>query len=304
VVKWVSAVIVSLVLLTGAASARVAAQSEVPPLTLEDVSWFGAADATFGLIADAQGDALDAMANEQPTAQGWWTRLGNDVVVMGAIARSWDSVEQTTGGLADIAVSFNGWVDSIESAADSCLKQVTDRKLLTCLMDQSNTLLASAGFVPAMPKIRDAITSGSVQIVGLATQPAGDTAPTTPVAGTADDGTYTLTGRILLSSDSDSVVSTGGKGTTCYGDHGFDDFYPGQKVVVKDGSGNVLAVELTESELVSAGTSRSLCEFSILVEAIPQERFYVVEISHRDELTYTFDELEEMDWKLDLSIGD
>jgi hypothetical protein len=123
--------------------------------------------------------------------------------------------------------------------------------------------------------------------------------------GLQDDGTYTLGGTIVLTGDSDNVLDTGGEGSMCFGDGGYDDFYPGQNAVVKDGGGDILAVgELTESELILDGTVRKQCEFTILITGIPEERFYVVEISHRGELTYSFDDLEEVDWKLELVIGD
>ena len=90
----------------------------------------------------------------------------------------------------------------------------------------------------------------------------------------------------------------------CFGFNGYDDLHLGTSVTVSDGEGNVIGVgEVRSSEVKSeASTSRS-CAFKFVVEDLPRADFYAVEVSHRGAVTFSFDELEEEGWRIQLSIG-
>lgn len=106
---------------------------------------------------------------------------------------------------------------------------------------------------------------------------------------------YVLQGTLsLFDGDVINLPSSG-----CMGTGGFDDFYPGAVVTIRDGNNNILAT----GRLEDAGTSTSSrCDYEFEIE-LPRSDFYQLSISHRSPLTYTFDELVQAGWEVELSIG-
>lgn len=133
------------------------------------------------------------------------------------------------------------------------------------------------------------------------------------VAGCGADGGSSATGTTASSTPSgfkvQGVVSvSAGKtvpGQTEYTDGGdcvlgggYDDIRQGAQVTVKDQSGNVVAL----GALDAGHIQRQRCQFGFTVENVPDGKdFYSVEVSHRGELKYTRDGLNQA---LALTLGD
>jgi hypothetical protein len=121
--------------------------------------------------------------------------------------------------------------------------------------------------------------------------------------------THTITGDLLLRQPLPGVMQDLGP---CLGIKGYDDIYGGQTVVVRDGSGTILAVgELGPGEWVEADTPAIdqldfNCRFPISVEAVPSADFYLIVIGggRRGALTYSFTELDAANWEIHITLGD
>jgi hypothetical protein len=112
--------------------------------------------------------------------------------------------------------------------------------------------------------------------------------------------TYTLTGEISLLGLDNSFTLTA---PSCVGDGGYDDFREGTGVTVRDQAGAIIATgSLTGGR--RPGSSGNSCAFLFTIPGVPYSAFYSVEVSHRGELEYSFEEMESMGWHLQLEIGD
>jgi hypothetical protein len=112
--------------------------------------------------------------------------------------------------------------------------------------------------------------------------------------------TYTLTGEITLYGRDHSRYVTA---PACVGVGGYDDLRPGTGVTVRNQDGTIIATGALAGG-VAPPTARSHCTFSFTVSDVPYSPFYSVEVSHRGELAYSFEELEEMGWHVALALGD
>lgn len=143
------------------------------------------------------------------------------------------------------------------------------------------------------------------------------------VATGGEDG-QTLTGEFTLS-DTDAVTGTA---ESCRGTGGYSDFGPGMNVTVRKGSGEIVASGNTESlsaeehfateveedseegaESTSpqeiAETMFDLLGCTVVFEIeVPKEDFYAIAVGRRGELSYSRQELEELNWNVSLTIGD
>jgi hypothetical protein len=103
---------------------------------------------------------------------------------------------------------------------------------------------------------------------------------------------------MLLSIDADSSArcnETGASG-------GYSDIQIGAQVVIRDSAGTIVA---TGSLLPGTATEDNRrCDYPFVVEDVPTSDFYSIEVSHRGELTYSHEELEDRDWEVMLSLGD
>jgi hypothetical protein len=104
-------------------------------------------------------------------------------------------------------------------------------------------------------------------------------------------GGHTITGTMtLISSDlSDS----------CQGSGGYDDIGPGTAVTVRNGEGETIG-----TGRLGEGTLHGVigCTYPFEID-VPDEDFYRVEVSHRGELEFSKDEMEQNDWTVDASLG-
>ncbi|MEA5421492.1 hypothetical protein VB712_19900 [Spirulina sp. CCNP1310] len=106
---------------------------------------------------------------------------------------------------------------------------------------------------------------------------------------------YTIKGSVTLI---DSDIE--GTDDHCYGTGGFGDIRTNMPVTIRDGEGTILATGETGS-----GKKESIvtCIFEFEVSEIPKVDFYSIEVGRRGQLNYSFQELEEKDWTVGLSLG-
>lgn len=111
---------------------------------------------------------------------------------------------------------------------------------------------------------------------------------------------YDIDGNIKLV-DSD----LGGYGDNCYGTGGYSDISSGMSITVSDDKGTIVATGQTGSGSHPQNDSYSsvTCVFEFDVKQIPKRNFYTIDFGRRGKLSYSFAELEEMNWKLTLSLG-
>lgn len=132
------------------------------------------------------------------------------------------------------------------------------------------------------------------------------------LAPTAEAETYKLTGRLLLTGGNRDVgfaselpdrLKT--EGEECDGNGGYSDLSVGADVTVRGSDGDVVGTgEVVSSEAVKqSNASVRQCRFNFVVENLPRSEFYSVEVAHRGEVTYSFEDLEEAGWKASMSIG-
>ena len=113
-----------------------------------------------------------------------------------------------------------------------------------------------------------------------------------------DSGGATLTGTFVLFDTSGSI---GGGESRCFGTGGYSDIDEGAEVAVHDEEGDLIG----SSQLDSGEPIEELaCEFRFVIEDLPDAKFYSIEVSQRGDVTFSKSELEEQDWKVELSLGD
>lgn len=101
--------------------------------------------------------------------------------------------------------------------------------------------------------------------------------------------TATITGSFTLNDDSPSYASPSidASGSSCIGTGGYSDIGPGTQVTVKNGKGDVL----TTSVLEPGTGGRFLCSFPFSFDVIEGEDRYIVSVSRRGELSFSFGDL-------------
>lgn len=79
----------------------------------------------------------------------------------------------------------------------------------------------------------------------------------------------------------------------------------GQTVTVSDGSGKLLATGTTGiGKLPIQGEYTTVtCVIPITVADVPKADFYKIQVGHRGEMTYSYDDLEAQGWQLGLSLS-
>jgi hypothetical protein len=110
---------------------------------------------------------------------------------------------------------------------------------------------------------------------------------------------HTLTGTVLLA---DTVYFGVAPGRPCSGERGYDDVDAGAQVVLTDDEGTTVSTgRLSEGEFDGLG-----CVFSFALEDVPRSEFYGLSIASdsRGHLQYSYDELADSDWSVQLSLGE
>jgi hypothetical protein len=110
----------------------------------------------------------------------------------------------------------------------------------------------------------------------------------------------TISGGMTLI-DSDTV----GTGEHCAGSGGYSDIKDAMPVTIKDGAGAIIAKGVTGdgTRPKDGGEYSSIkCRFEFKVENVPKSDFYQVEIGRRGGLTFSFDEMQKKEWKVESSL--
>jgi len=130
-----------------------------------------------------------------------------------------------------------------------------------------------------------------------------------PLASPAVSESYSITGSFLLRQALPGEPMR--DIAPCVGINGYGDITVGLEVVVRDGSGNVLAVgELGPGEWIEEPRASEVaaldfnCLFPLRVDGVPRVPFYGVSVGRRGELTFTFDEMVANGWEVQFSIGE
>lgn len=110
---------------------------------------------------------------------------------------------------------------------------------------------------------------------------------------------HTLSGTVLLLDASTTDLDPG---DGCSGDGGYSDLDAGAQVVVADEDGTTLSTgRLSSGEYDGLG-----CVFSFALEDVPRADFYGLTVAGEDrgELEYSYAELADDDWAVELVLGD
>lgn len=124
-------------------------------------------------------------------------------------------------------------------------------------------------------------------------------------APAATRSTHTIEGRFqLVQSERVAVETSGDTVTSCRGTGGYSDVREGLQVVVRDGAGTTLGTATLELHPSDPMPDIHSCWYAFTVPGLPETEFYAIEVGDRGELTYSFDELEEMDWRVSTLLGE
>lgn len=126
-----------------------------------------------------------------------------------------------------------------------------------------------------------------------------------------------ITGTLVI-----NEVIYGVEGQPCAGENGYNDIHGGTQIVVKDNTGTIIAtgaleqgkgvkpdmnaelLKLHEQIGTESGRGTPLeCKFAVTIENVPKSNFYMIEIGRRRAMTYKAEELQQNNWKLELSLG-
>lgn len=110
---------------------------------------------------------------------------------------------------------------------------------------------------------------------------------------------HTVTGSMTVIDGEFLFAETG---EDCENPPGFDDIHQGSQVIVKDEAGTTMST----SELGSGRIDGLGCTFDFTLEGVGDAKFYSVELGRdaRGELSYSYDEMVESNWSVDLVLGD
>ncbi|WP_182345768.1 hypothetical protein [Tomitella gaofuii] len=112
-----------------------------------------------------------------------------------------------------------------------------------------------------------------------------------------DDGAdaFPMSGTISLNGSSTTFGTP--TGFDCVGDDGYDDLDANSGVSVRDASGTLIA----KGAMTGSSKAGGYCVLSFLVPDVPTgNNYYLLELSHRGELSFTEDEAQE---PISLSLG-
>jgi hypothetical protein len=119
------------------------------------------------------------------------------------------------------------------------------------------------------------------------------------VLGGSKPTTHTVTGSLVLI-DASTNPSIYVSGSSCHGTGGYLDLHGGAEVRLKNENGTLLS-----STILGSGTGTAhLCTFSFTLTDVPDDaKFYVVNISHRGDVSNSHAEMVDAGWAVDLTIG-
>jgi hypothetical protein len=163
--------------------------------------------------------------------------------------------------------------------------------------------------------MRRTIIIAALALGVLALGACGGRAPSKSAPTATAPPTYTISGSValkgtLFSMDNSDTVSYQINGP-CFGTHGYDDLKAGAAVVVTNQNGTTIgSSSLDEGQLpkdpaeMKDPTAPTTCTFAFVVGSVPRASFYKIEVAHRGQVTYSFDQLASNGWSAKMAIGD
>jgi hypothetical protein len=124
--------------------------------------------------------------------------------------------------------------------------------------------------------------------------------PVRPEGGQIEDtDEYRIVGTLeLRGTTGDEFLNMALMGCTGLG--GYKDIQPGAQITISDQSGDIIAVTELEPDPLSEDFDE--CRFQFVAE-VPEATFYSISLGRRGEMTYSFDDLEDAEWLIELSLG-
>jgi tetratricopeptide (TPR) repeat protein len=111
---------------------------------------------------------------------------------------------------------------------------------------------------------------------------------------------YTISGTIELI----NLYGIAGQNNNCFGTSGYQDIRGGTQIIIKDGSGKVLAIGKTSNGRRYAGQySQHICRFTFKISNISRTNFYSIKIGRRGEIFYSYQDLAKQNWNVNLTLG-
>jgi len=92
-------------------------------------------------------------------------------------------------------------------------------------------------------------------------------------------------------------------GDSCDATGGYSDLSSGSQVVVKDGSGNVIATGSEASGTIGGSKPTYYCELPITVSGVPDKAFYAIQLGHRNAMTYSKAQMVSQNWAVSIEVG-
>ena len=111
---------------------------------------------------------------------------------------------------------------------------------------------------------------------------------------------YTISGSLELI----NLYGISGEGNNCFGRSGYQDIRGGTQIIVKDGSGKVLAIGKISNGRSPAGQYfQHICRFTFKISNISRTNFYSIKIGRRGEILYSYQDLVKQNWNVNLTLG-
>lgn len=168
------------------------------------------------------------------------------------------------------------------------------------------TVIAAAGYAQISDDFEQRVTDLETRVDNLETEvnllkrAVGEDSSAPPTSVVAQtfivQGAFTLTGN--PGGPYQAISHGGASATTCTGAGPYSDIGSGVEVTVTDESGAIIGNARFET---GSKTDNITCVFAFSVE-VPQAEFYTFTVGERGELSYSFDEMEQMGWTISFGI--
>jgi TonB family protein len=111
---------------------------------------------------------------------------------------------------------------------------------------------------------------------------------------------YTISGSLELI----NLYGISGEGNNCFGRSGYQDIRGGTQIIIKDGSGKVLAIgKISNGRSPAWQYFQHICRFTFKISNISRTNFYSIKIGRRGEIFYSYQDLVRQNWNVNLTLG-
>jgi hypothetical protein len=126
----------------------------------------------------------------------------------------------------------------------------------------------------------------------------GNDAKEQPQATSTTEERHSLSGTFLLNGTKGEEFLEGEAGS-CSGTSGYDDIEDGAQVTVTNEANTVIGTGYLErSENIDLA-----CRFYFTVPNLPVAKFYSIEVSHRGQVRYSYEQMQGENWNVSLDLG-